>query len=58
MDTQSVMAIVRAAAQGFGGYLVGSGVIAAAQVETLVGAVVMLASVGWSIAQKKGKVKA
>ncbi len=58
MDKQSTLAIVRAAAQGVGGYLVGTGVIAASAVEAFSGGVLMLASVIWSIAQKKGWIKA
>lgn len=48
-----VMGILRAVIAAGGGYLVNQGLINASQIEPISGAVIILATVVWSIASKK-----
>jgi hypothetical protein len=53
VNTESVWGIVRHILTTVGGALVTNGYVTDAQLETLVGAVVVLAGVTWSVIQKK-----
>ena len=53
MNSESLWGIVRHILTTVGGALVTSGYVSEAQLETLVGAVVILAGVAWSVIQKK-----
>lgn len=55
---QSIMGIARHILTTAGGYLVAQGAVAQSEMEAIVGGVLALAGVVWSILQKKGKVPA
>jgi len=53
MDWNAIQVIVRALLQGVAGVLVAKGVVDAAGSETLIGAVLSIGSVVWSMSHKK-----
>lgn len=53
MDWQSIQVIARAILQGLAGILVSKGLIDGAGAETLIGAVLGIGSVVWSLINKK-----
>jgi hypothetical protein len=53
MNAESFAGIVRHFMTALGGYLAATGVLDVTQTETIVGAVVALAGVAWSIWQKQ-----
>jgi predicted MFS family arabinose efflux permease len=57
MNKDQVEGVVRAVGTAIGGYLVGKGIVDAATMTTIVGAVVILAGAVWSfISNRSGKV--
>lgn len=58
MDIQSVMGVVRALLSGAGGLLVTKGYIGSSDLEVVIGAIVTVVPIVWSVLQKKGKVSA
>jgi hypothetical protein len=54
MNVQEVMGVVRAVLSGVGGILVTKGFLGSSDVEIVVGAVVSVATVVWSVLQKRG----
>ena len=58
MNVQEVMGVVRAVLSGVGGILVTKGFLGSSEVEIVVGAVVSVATVVWSVLQKRGKTPA
>ena len=54
MNVQEVMGVVRAVLSGVGGILVTKGFLGSSEVEIVVGAVVSVATVVWSVLQKRG----
>ena len=55
MLKDSLLGIVRHAMTIAGGYLAGAGHLSPTEVETLIGAVVAIAGIIWSILQKRQK---
>jgi hypothetical protein len=53
MDWQSIQVIARAILQGLAGILVSKGLLDGAGAETLIGAVLGIGSVVWSLVNKK-----
>lgn len=53
MDWQSIQVIARAILQGLAGILVSKGVLDGTGAETLIGAVLGIGSVVWSLVNKK-----
>ena len=58
MNVQEVMGVVRAVLSGVGGILVAKGFLGSSDVEIVVGAVVSVVTVVWSVLQKRGKTPA
>ena len=58
MNVQEVMGVVRAVLSGVGGILVTKGFLGSSDVEIVVGAVVSVVTVVWSVLQKRGKAPA
>ena len=54
MNVQEVMGVVRAVLSGVGGILVTKGFLGSSDVEIVVGAVVSVVTVVWSVLQKRG----
>ena len=54
MNVQEVMGVVRAVLSGVGGILVAKGFLGSSDMEIIVGAVVSVATVVWSVLQKRG----
>ena len=54
MNVQEVMGVVRAVLSGVGGILVTKGFLGSSDMEIIVGAVVSVATVVWSVLQKRG----
>lgn len=57
MLTDSILAIVRHALTTFGGAYVANGLITGAQLETLVGSVVAIVGVAWSLVEKRRRAR-
>ena len=53
MDWQTIQVIARALLQGVAGILVGKGVLDGAGAETLIGSLLAIGSVVWSLVNKK-----
>ncbi len=58
MNVQEVMGVVRAVLSGVGGILVAKGFLGSSDMEIIVGAAVSVATVVWSVLQKRGKTPA
>ena len=58
MNVQEVMGVVRAVLSGVGGILVAKGFLGSSDAEIIVGAVVSVSTVVWSVLQKRGKTPA
>ena len=54
MNVQEIMGVVRAVLSGVGGILVTKGFLGSSDMEIVVGAVVSVATVVWSVLQKRG----